>query len=79
MLGEHHNIENEFPEFHARLEALSAKDEQFKALVGQHDELDNRIRRLEETQQPISDEEIEKMKFKRTSLKDQIYTVLRTG
>ena len=77
MLGEHHDIEHEFPEFHAKLEALSAKDDQFKALVGQHDDLDNRIRRLEETQLPISDEEIEKMKFHRTALKDQVYTVLR--
>ncbi len=77
MLGEHHDIEHEFPEFHAQLEALSSKDEQFKALVDQHDDLDNRIRRLEEAQLPISDEEIEKMKFRRAALKDQVYNVLR--
>lgn len=77
MLGEHHDIDHEFPEYHDKLEALSAKDEQFKALVAQHDEPDNRIRRLEEKQLPISDEEIEKLKFERTALKDQIYSNLR--
>jgi uncharacterized protein YdcH (DUF465 family) len=77
MLGEHHDIDHEFPEYHEKLEALSAKDEKFKALVAQHDELDNRIRRLEEKQLPISDEEIEKMKFERAALKDQIYSSLR--
>lgn len=79
MLGEHHDIDHEFPEYHDKLEALSAKDEQFKSLVEKHDDLDNRIRRLEEKQLPISDEEIEKMKFERTSLKDQIYQALRSA
>lgn len=79
MLGEHHDIDHEFPEYHEKLEELTAKDEQFKALVQQHDDLDNRIRRLEEKQLPISDEEIEKMKYERTALKDQIYQRLRTG
>ncbi|MDA0347148.1 MAG: DUF465 domain-containing protein [Verrucomicrobia bacterium] len=77
MLGEHHDIDREFPEYHAQLEALSTKDERFKELVEQHDSLDNRIRRLEEKQLPISDIEIEKMKFERTALKDRIYQALR--
>ena len=79
MQGEHHDIDHEFPEFHEKLEALKTKDEAFDTLVGQHDELDNRIRRLEEKLQPISDEEIERMKYERTALKDQIYQKLRTA
>lgn len=78
MLGEHHDIDHEFPEFHEKLEALRAKNEEFDALVARHDDLDNRIRRLEERQLPISDEEIEKMKFERTALKDRIYLRLRS-
>lgn len=78
MLGEHHDIDHEFPEFHEKLEALRAADSQFEALVREHDNLDNEIRELEEKQQPISDEEIEKMKHTRATLKDQIYQKLRS-
>ena len=79
MLGEHHDIDHEFPEFHDKLVALRAKDEQFDALVSKHDDLDNRIRVFEENQQPISDEEIEKLKYERAALKDQIYQTLRSA
>lgn len=77
MQGEHHDIDHEFPEYHAELKALSAKDVSFKKLVSEHDELDNRIRRLEEKLLPISDLEMERLKFERTALKDKIYYALR--
>ncbi len=79
MLGEHHDIDHELPEYHDKLVALRAKDAEFDALVKEHDGLDDQIRELEEKQLPISDEEIEKMKFRRTSLKDEIYQKLRAA
>ncbi|RLJ18360.1 hypothetical protein DJ030_11645 [bacterium endosymbiont of Escarpia laminata] len=77
MLSEHHDIDHEFPEFHKTLEALSAADAEFAELVKKHDTLDNEIRELEERGQPIADESIEAMKYKRTELKDKIYARLR--
>ena len=77
MLSEHHDINHEFPEYHRRIEALRASDPQFDALVAKHDYLDDEIRQLEERQSPISDAEIEKLKFERASLKDLIYQALR--
>ena len=77
MLSEHHDISHEFPEYRRMLDALRAKDAQFDALVAKHDYIDDEIRQLEERQSPISDSEIEKMKFERASLKDQIYQCLR--
>ncbi|MBL3588942.1 MAG: DUF465 domain-containing protein [gamma proteobacterium endosymbiont of Lamellibrachia anaximandri] len=77
MLSEHHDIDHEFPEFHKKLEALSAADTEFAELVKKHDTLDNEIRELEERGQPIADESIEAMKYKRTDLKDKIYARLR--
>ncbi|MBL3598700.1 MAG: DUF465 domain-containing protein [gamma proteobacterium endosymbiont of Lamellibrachia anaximandri] len=77
MLSEHHDIDHEFPEFHQKLEALSAADPDFAELVKKHDTLDNEIRELEERGQPIADESIEAMKYKRTELKDKIYARLR--
>ena len=79
MLSEHHDIDHEFPEFHEKLLALREKDADFAALVDKHDALDNEIRELEERQTPVADEAIEKMKFERTALKDQIYQRLRQG
>lgn len=77
MLAEHHDISHEFPEFHAMIESLRASDKAFDALVAKHDHLDDEIRRLEERQQPISDEEIEKLKFERAALKDKAFECLR--
>jgi len=79
MLSEHHDISHEFPEWRSILDALRATDKQFDALVAKHDYIDDEIRRLEERQLPISDTEIEKMKFQRAALKDQVYQSLRTA
>ena len=77
MLSEHHDAIHEFPEFRSMIETLRATDKVFDSIVAKHDFIDDEIRRLEELQQPISDEEIEKMKFERAALKDQIYQALR--
>ncbi len=79
MLSEHHDIVHEFPEHHRMIETLRISDKAFDSLVAKHDFIDDEIRNLEERQQPISDAEIEKMKFERAALKDQIYQVLRAA
>lgn len=79
MLSEHHDISHELPEYQSVLDALRTTDKDFDALVAKHDSLDDEIRQLEERQLPISDEEIEKMKFTRAALKDQIYQILRNA
>ena len=78
MQGEHHEIEAEFPEFRQRIKDLSAKDPDFAATIKQHDELDNEIRKLEELGQPVADEALEKMKYKRAELKDAVYARIRS-
>jgi uncharacterized protein len=79
MLSEHHDISHELPEYQKVLDALRTTDKDFDALVARHDSLDDEIRQLEERQLPISDEEIEKMKFERAALKDRIYQILRNA
>jgi uncharacterized protein YdcH (DUF465 family) len=79
MLSEHHDISHEFPEWRSILDALRDTDKKFDALVAKHDYIDDEIRRLEESQLPISDEEIEKMKFERAALKDKAYQALRAA
>ena len=79
MLSEHHDISHEFPEWRRILDSLRATNPQFDALVAKHDYIDDEIRRLEERQLPISDTEIEKMKFQRAALKDKAYQFLRAA
>lgn len=77
MLSEHHDITHEFPEYRRMIDKLRSTDPAFDSLVAKHDFIDDEIRILEEKQSPISDGEIEKMKFERASLKDKIYQALR--
>ena len=79
MLSEHHDINHEFPEYHRMIESMRLADKDFDSLVAKHDFIDDEIRLLEEKQSPISDEEIEKMKFQRAALKDKIYQALRAS
>ena len=61
------------------IDSLRATDKEFDSIVAKHDYIDDEIRNLEERQQPVSDEEIEKMKFERAALKDRIYEALRAA
>jgi uncharacterized protein YdcH (DUF465 family) len=77
MQGEHHEIEAEFPEFRQRIKELSAEDPDFAASIKRHNELDSEIIKLEELGQPVTDEALEKMKYERATLKDEIYARIR--
>jgi hypothetical protein len=79
MQGDHHEIETEFPEFRQIIQKLSDADPDFAASIKRHNELDNEICRLEELGQPISDEELEKMKYERAELKDEVYARIRAA
>ncbi len=77
MLGEVHDIAHEFPEYHDRIEALLKNDPAFAALLESHDNVDARIRELEEKGQPVADETMEDLKKERALAKDRIYDILR--
>jgi uncharacterized protein YdcH (DUF465 family) len=77
MLGEHHDIDHEFPEYHDKIVVLSDRDPEFAALMKEHDRLDDEIRDLELHDQPVADTFIEDQKKKRALLKDKIYDILR--
>ena len=79
MQGEHHEIENEFPEFRQRLKELVEADPSFAASIKRHNELDKEICKLEELGQPVTDETLEKMKYERAELKDMVYARIRSG
>ena len=79
MHGEPHDLMSEFPEFRDRIETLRSNDGNFARLMTEYDQLDARIRRIEEFGQRIADRTIEELKKQRLSLKDQLHARLRNG
>ena len=78
MLGEPHDLMSEFPEFRDRIEVLRSNDGSFAKLMTEYDQLDARIRRIEEFGQRIADRTMEELKKQRLSLKDRLHARLRT-
>jgi len=76
MLGESHDLIHEFPELQGKIAALRDSDEQFSRLMDDYDQLDSRVRSLEELGVPVTDETIEDLKKERLRLKDRLYAYL---
>lgn len=65
-----------FPEFRDLISKLKTTDNHFSRLFDTHNELDDKIKRLE-TQIPVgTHEEIETLKKEKLLLKDQLYAIL---
>lgn len=77
MLGEMHDIVHEFPNMEAKIKELHDSNPEFGQMMDEHDQLDKKIRDLEEHDQPTSDFYMEELKKKRALLKDRIYDILR--
>jgi uncharacterized protein YdcH (DUF465 family) len=77
MLGEKHDLIHEFPELEGKIEEMRETNEPFAALMDQYDDLDARVRKLEELGTPVADETIEELKKERLMLKDKLYELLR--
>ncbi|AGA90728.1 hypothetical protein Thimo_1963 [Thioflavicoccus mobilis 8321] len=77
MIGESHDLLHEFPELEGKIATMRASDEEFARIMDQYDDLDARVRSLEELGVPVADETIEELKKERLLLKDRLYTFLR--
>lgn len=65
-----------FPEFRDLISKLKTTDHHFSRLFDKHNDLDDKIKRLE-TQIPVgTHEEIETLKKEKLLLKDQLYAIL---
>ena len=79
MLGESHDLLHEFPDLEAKIATLRSSDEEFAELMTSYDNLDARVRELEELGIPVADETIEDLKKERLLMKDRLYEILRGG
>ncbi len=77
MLGEHHNLVHEFPEFREQIHELKVSDGHFARLFDEYHRLDRRIRRIEQQVEAVPEEYAESLKKRRLWLKDELYRMLR--
>ena len=77
MLGEHHGLVKEFPEYKDKIHELKTSDPEFVKLFEKYEDIDKEIYRIEMQIENTSDEYIEGLKIKRVKLKDQLYTTLQ--
>lgn len=66
-----------FPEYRDLITQLKTTDHHFLRLFDQHNDLDQRIKRMETHIEPGTQVDIEKLKKEKLALKDQLYTILR--
>lgn len=79
MLGEHHGLLHEFPDYRERIHELKMSDAHFQHLMEQYDEVNKEVERLEQQGGPVTDETLEDLKKQRLQLKDDLYHRLTEG
>ncbi|PXW94386.1 hypothetical protein C7444_11485 [Sphaerotilus hippei] len=66
-----------FPEYRDLISRLKTSDHHFQHLFDQHNELDQKIKNMENRIEPATHEEIEALKKRKLHLKDELYVILR--
>jgi hypothetical protein len=66
-----------FPEYRELITKLKTTDRHFSHLFDKHNNLDQKIQRMEAHTEPSTPEEIEVLKKEKLLLKDQLYAVLK--
>lgn len=76
MQVEHHDLEQEFPEFADAIAALRAGNAHFARIFDSYRRLTGRVEDLEAHDMPVADFTLEDMKKQRVKLKDELYHFL---
>lgn len=76
MLGEHHGLAHEFPDYRDRIHELKMADEHFRELMQRYDDVNTKVEHYEQKGEPVADETLEELKKERLHLKDEIYARL---
>ncbi|MEQ9812954.1 MAG: YdcH family protein [Azospirillaceae bacterium] len=77
MSHDAHDLASELPEHRQRIHVLKVENAHFRRLMGDYNDLDQSILRLETSGQPIDDMAIEEMKRRRLALKDELFAMIR--
>ena len=73
---QHHNIHQEFPEYHDRIAHLKKTDAHFVRLFDEYDAVEHAVHRIESGAEAASDTRLEALKKQRVNLKDMLFSML---
>jgi uncharacterized protein len=76
MLGENHDLVDEFPEHKERIHELKMNDKHFQHLYDKYYDTNHEIIRIEEGVETPSDEFTEGLKKERLHLKDELLKII---
>jgi len=79
MIGEHHDLIHELPEYRDQIHAMKIGNTHFAKLFDEYHELDHEVRRIEQGVETPSDEYTEELKKKRLALKDELFQMLQAA
>lgn len=66
-----------FPEYRELITSLKHNDHHFTRLFDKHNEIDQKIKNMENHVEPGTPMEIERLKKEKLHLKDELYTILK--
>lgn len=76
MQVDHHELQQDFPEFADAIQILKASNAHFAQLFASYQRLTGSVENLEEHDMPVGDFTLEDMKKRRIQLKDELYHLL---
>jgi uncharacterized protein YdcH (DUF465 family) len=76
MLGESHDLIEEFPEYRDRILQLKESNDRFSTLFDDYHKINNQVIRIEQGLETPSDFYTEDLKKQRLLRKDQLYRIL---
>jgi hypothetical protein len=77
MPVEKHTLRTEFPEYVEQIRQLKQNNNHFANLLEQYDEVDSEINKIEQGLEPVADDYAEQLKFKRLTLKDELFEFIK--
>ena len=77
MQLQQHDLHHEFPEYNDAIHVLKTGNHHFARLFDEYHRLNKDIWRIEENDEPVTDEALEDMKKLRLKLKDELHAMLR--
>ena len=77
MTNTPHELSADFPELADRIHALKESDAHFARLMADYHDINRQVHRAETNVEPIAPEAETELRKKRSSLKDELYRMLR--
>lgn len=79
MIGEHHDLLHELPEYKDKIHEMKLSNAHFAKLFDEYHEVDHEVRRIEQGIETPADDYTEEVKKKRLALKDELFQMLQAA